>query len=672
MTMTTAETSSQELSREARWKVDEIDWVIEQFSKLTVRVKVFSPSKWAEERRYLPSSNTALPGWYRFAITPYLREIADCMSLDSPVREVSFMKGAQIGATVGVLENAIGYLIDHVKTAPVMFVTADADMAKTRLETNVIPMIQASGLEALIVSSDAGNKRKTGRTEKKIEWKGGGYMLPFGAQNANKLRSVSIQYLLNDEIDGWPLIVGRDGDPLQLVRARTQAYEQSRKILNISTPLLKGQSRIDERFRAGDRRRYYVRCLKCGFAQVLRWRTNDAQGVVGGVVWETDKGNVVADSVRYLCQNCQHSHTNDDKTKLLDPDNGAEWRPTANAATPNHRSYHLSALYSPPGMYSWAACVDSWREAWDDERARPHDLGKLQVFYNNTLGDAFELRGDRVKFEAVSGHRRSVYKFGEIPNAWAKEHCGSAVQVLTCAVDVHKDALKVAVFGWCRGRRSILIDYWTFEGDTSQLDDPGTWVELGKLIDDKRYTADDGQKYAIAVTFVDSGFNTDQVYNFCAQWTGGVFPIKGRESPPKTAAIKEFSEFTSALGTLAYGITVDLYKDRISSALRRSWDGLSLQPEWHFNAPVDVQDKQLRELTVEVKREKLDSLGKRIGFEWHRPSGAANELFDLSVYASCALDVLAWDFCCRSHEMPAVDWFFFFDECEKQGLFLCN
>jgi phage terminase large subunit GpA-like protein len=657
---------------ETRWLVDDLAWLDEQTARLTDNVEAFSPSRWAEAKRYLPASNTSQPGWYRFSVTPYLREIADCLSLDSSIREVSFMKGAQIGATVGVLENAIGYLIDHVKTAPVMFVTADAELAKTRLETSVIPMIQASKLEHLIRSSDEGNARKTGRTDKKIEWEGGGYILPYGAQNANKLRSVSIQYLLNDEIDGWPLIVGRDGDPLQLVKARTQAYEQSRKILNISTPSFKGQSRIDDRFRAGDQRRYFVRCLKCGFAQVMRWRTNDAQGLVGGIVWETERGHVVADSVRYLCQNCQHPHTNDDKARLLDPANGAEWRPSATSANPQHRSYHLSALYSPPGMYSWAACVEGWLEAWDEERARARDLGKLQVFYNNTLGEPFELRGDRVKFEAVSAHRRSAYKFGEVPNAWAKEHCGSAVLVLTASVDVHKDGLKVAVFGWTRGRRAILIDYHTFEGSTEQPDDPA-WTALTKLIEEKRYVADDGANYAVALTFIDSGFQTDRVYEFCSQWDqGGVFPIKGREYGPKNASVKEFSEFVSTLGTRAYGVTVDLYKDRWSAALRHGWDGQSLQPEGHFNAPLDATDKQLRELTVEVKREKLDSLGKRIGHEWHRPNGAANELWDCLVYASCALDVLAWDLCVRSHEKDSVDWFFFFDECEKQGLFLSD
>jgi phage terminase large subunit GpA-like protein len=122
-----------------------------------------------------------------------------------------------------------------------MMVTADADLANLRLSTNIIPMIQSSGLEHLIRSSDEGNTRKTGKTDKKLEWIGGGYLVPFGAQNANKLRSLSIQFLLRDEIDGWPDIVGKDGDPIKLSADRTAGYEETRKILDLSTPAIKGQ-----------------------------------------------------------------------------------------------------------------------------------------------------------------------------------------------------------------------------------------------------------------------------------------------------------------------------------------------------------------------------------------------------------------------------------------------
>ena len=76
-----------------------------------------------------------MPGFYTFKTFPYLREIIDCLSIQSPVREIAVKKGSQIGATVGILENAMGYFIAHVRTAPMMWVTSDNELAKIRLES---------------------------------------------------------------------------------------------------------------------------------------------------------------------------------------------------------------------------------------------------------------------------------------------------------------------------------------------------------------------------------------------------------------------------------------------------------------------------------------------------------------------------------------------------------
>jgi phage terminase large subunit GpA-like protein len=646
------------------------EWLAQRFDSLTSTMEPASPSAWAEQKRYLPPSVTPMPGPYRYEVAPYLREIVDCLSVDSPIREVSVMKGVQLGLTVGVLENAIGYFIDHVKTAPMMLVTADSELAKLRMESYITPMLQFSELDHLIKSSDETNTRKTGKTDKKIEWVGGGYLVPLGAQNANKLRSISIQVLLRDEIDGWPDVVGKDGDPIKLSTDRTTAYEQTRKIVDISSPLIKGASKIEQRFIAGDQRRYFVCCLSCGFAQTLRWsRANNETGEVSGIVWQTQNGRLVPDSVRYLCENCGHAHTNDDKTRLLSPEYGAQWLPTAEPQSPNHRSYHVNALYSPVGMQSWTACVYHWLEAWDPEANRPRDLGKLQVFYNNVLGESFELRGEKLRFENVSSHRRSEYRYGEVPNKFAAQFCGGPVLLLTCAVDVHKDCLKVSVKGWCRDRRAILIDYQTLEGNTELLDDAGTWGMLRDFIEQRQYTADDDKKYRIRFTLIDSGFLTDQVYQFCAEYDVGVAPVKGQHPSPKTVRMPEFSTFTTPNGLTAYGATVDMYKDRWSAALRRGWDGESMQPIGHFNAPIDITDKQLKELTAEVKREKIEkSTGKRIGFEWHRTAGVANELWDLLIYNNVALDLIAWN-ASKQWGFEFTNWPAFWDECEHNKLY---
>lgn len=645
------------------------EWLAQQFDALPDEHIVIRPSEWAETHRYLPSSVTSLPGFYRFEVAPYLREILDCLSIDSPVREVVVQKGAQIGATVGVLENAIGYVIDHVRTAPCMLVTADAELAKLRVDSYIIPMLQFSGLDDLIRSSDEKNPRKTGRTDKKLEWLGGGFLVPFGAQNANKLRSISIQFLLRDEVDGWPDVVGKDGDPMKLVADRTAAYEGSRKILDISTPLLKNSSKIAARYKQGDQRYYYVCCLHCGHPQVLRWRRVDRDGVITGLTWQLDDvGRLVPDSVRYLCERCQHPHTNDDKTRLLSPDHGAEWRASAEPVSPDIRSYHISALYSPVGMQTWAACVHKWLEAWDERANRPLDLGKLQVFYNNVLGEPFEMRGEKVRFESVSGHRRPWYHYGEIPNVMAAQIAGSHVLLLTCQVDVHKDNLAVAVMGWCRDRRVFLVDYARYEGDTEQLDDPGTWGRLRELIESKEYKADDGKLYRVALTLVDSGYNADTVYRFAGEYESGVYPVKGRDSAPQRD--REFTEFATPMGTTAYLITVNPYKDRWSAALRREWNGQDIQPVGHFNAPVNATDKQLRELTAETKAERVDrTTGQRLGWEWHRPSGAANELWDLLVYGNAALDLLAHGLCRNQLELEAVDWSIVWTHFEQHRLY---
>lgn len=646
------------------------EWLAERFESLTTRVVALKPSEWAEKHRYLPQAATPKPGFYRFRVTPYLREILDCLGIDSPVREVALMKGVQIGATVGILENALGYLISHVKKSPAMLLTADAELAKIRLNSSILPMLRHSGLDGLIQSSDTRNSRKTGQTEQMLEWVGGGFCLLFGAKNADKMRSVPIEDLLRDECDAYPMVVGRDGDPMKLSADRTAAYESTRKILDISTPTIRGQSRIHERFLRGDQRRYFVRCLKCNAPQTLRWeRTNKDTGEVTGIHWETLEGNIVPDSVRYLCKECGHPHTNEDKTRLLAPEHGAEWRPTAVPVDPTCRSYHLSALYSPPGMQSWATAAAKWTEAWDRERGQPRDVAKLQVFYNNQLGEPFRMTGSSVRFEAVSSHRRAEYHFGQIPNRWAEKFCGSVVLLVVCTVDVHADNLAVSVIGWCRDKRSILIDYTRFKGNTERLDDADTWGRLRTLIETKVYVADDGKTYPIQLTLIDSGYRADDVYTFCSEYASAVFPVKGRDAT-QAANLREFSEFKTPNGQVGYGVTVDFYKDRLSSALRRSWDGVSLQPPGHFNAPLDATDKQLKELTVETKREKVDNkTGQRLGFFWHRPSGADNELWDCLVYGSAGLDLIAHDVCVKQLERESVNWHEFFSILETQRPF---
>lgn len=635
---------------------------------------LLSPSEWAETRRYLPSQTTARPGPFSWDPTPYWREPLDCMSQESGVHFVAIQKGAQVAATVGVLENVIGYYAEHVRTMPVLFFTADDGLAKLRMDVNIVPMFQSSGFDDIIQSNDTMRKGKQGLTNTKIEWAGGGYLIPLGAINEAKQRSLSAPILLRDEASGWPLVVGRDGDPMKTTETRTNSYELTRKILDLSTPTIVGTDVISKRFALGDQRYYFVPCIHCGEKQVLRFRgTNKETGLIYGLNWETEQTEtgrtVVSGSVRYTCKHCAGDMVNEHKALIMPQ---GEWRPTARPSQPDFRSYHISALYAPSFARTWEAIARAWVEAWDDEENRHKDIEKLQVFYNNDLGEPFEARTDKLKAHQVSPHKRAAYRSGELPMAHAMERAGGPIEIITMAVDVQEKWLAVKVMAWApsadsAGYNAYMVEYIVIEGDCTSPDSQA-WEDLAELIDAKTYSAG-GRDFRIAITMVDASYLSDTVYSFCGQWDAGVYPLRGRDKPLKGSRIKEFDMLQNATGVRYCAVTVDLYKDRWSHALARQWNGLGTLPRNTWSAPIDIEDKTLNHLTVEYKCQQKDpKSGKVLGTYWHRPNNARQELWDLLMYNTAALEMVAYDVCEQMAGIDALVWPEFW-ALAKEGLY---
>lgn len=645
----------------------ERDWLLARFESLPTTKTTISPSEWAEKKRYLPRSVTPKAGFYRFKHTPFLREIVDCFSPESPVREVAFRKPTQIGATVGVGENMIGYAIEHVKHVPIMLITATDKMAEKRMNSYIMPMLNHSQMMHLIASSDTSNNQKTGKTKDLLQWIGGGSLFVMGAQSPAKMRSESVQWLIRDELNSWPGSSKTDGGLLELSQSRTDAFVKDRKIFDISSPTLKDAPGIDQRVEQGDKRRYHVHCIGCNQPQTLKWFvTNKETGERAGIVWEMNAdGTLDQESVRYACEFCGYEHRNEDLVYWY-RDDGAHcyWEATKVPIHPNFRSYVLNALYST--LKPWHTCVQEYLQCWDVATNKPKNQQTAQVFWNNVLGRSYEILGAGLDRQVVSKHRRSEYKYGEVPNRFAMQATASKIHLLTCTVDVQHNHLKVAVIGWTRGERSFLIDYWTFGeaprrkgqkityiGDTTNPDDKSTWGRLDELLLSKTYTSDDGEVYGIKLCLVDSGAFTDTVYKYCLTFAHSVFPIKGQPMTAKSA-VRYYWPFANKLGQQAFNIQVDLYKNDWSSLLSVQWDRLGLQPIGHFNVPVDCTDEHLKELTVEKRVEKKDLRGVVIGHEWHRPHLSENALWDLIVYARAAIDILANDVCIVQNKLDKV------------------
>ena len=656
--------------------ISDNEWLYKSIGSIQETVKYDVPTVFNENKRIIPAGVSAKPGAIRFCRTPYLKEIIDCFDIDSPVREINLLKGVQIGWST-VIESGILYWIFHIGGTPVLYFTATQKIAANRIDSNIIPMINASGYSHMVASPDETSNRKTGKTKDKIFFSNGSSIMPIGAQSPEGMRDVVGKIIIKDEFSAWPDT--DDGDSDALTDSRAETFWRIRKICRGSTPTLEGSCKSYRAYLKGDQRLYMVNCLKCGYSQHLRWSgKNDQTNREYGIKWDyNDNMTLAMDSVRYLCFNCGHEHFDNDKIKWFSDDAGAHWEPTETPISEDIRSYKLPALYST--FAPWSKHVMKYLEAWDQKTKQVIHYDKYQVFYNNVLAEPFRDPGGKISTDAVDSNRRPEYSMGEIPNAYALQHTGSPILFLTCQVDVHKSNLAVMVMGWARNNICFVIDYWRFERDKQDEDcrneDHPVWDRLRDLIvsdeDKPKYRADDGKKYDILMTLVDCGDESySTVIRFCQEFDGGVFPVKGAAIMAKSRQVNEFAPFATKDNTRGYNVMVDHYKNRIARSLRREWiPDYGNQRTYTINFPGNISGKQLKEYAAESLREKKHPDGS-ITHYWHRVSGRENEAFDLTVYGFAAVDIIAWTLCLSSPlNLETVDWDMFWDFIETNELY---
>jgi len=646
------------------------DWLESEINGLTEHIEHKTPVEYNQDTRYLPRAVTPRSGYLDLDLTPYWIEPLNNFDSFHDMREQAVKKGVQVANNTLGIESPIFYVAGHLRAFPTMFVTADKELATGRVEANIIPMFQQSGLN-IFQTSDIDNPNKTGKTRNLLQWKGGGFCVPLGAKNPDKARMWSIMWLWLDEIDTFPESLGRDGDPIQLFKDRCAAFWESRKIGMGGTPLLKGSSHIDKQYERGDQRQYMCRCLKCGFPQPLRWGGENKE-IKGkefkyGFQWDyTSKGKLDIHSVRYVCRNCAEPHQDNIKDKFINKDN-CYWEPTADPVEPGLYSYHMPSMLSR--IQPWYKCVGAWLDAYN-KNGKVKSISKLQVFYNNILGESFEIIGEKFTFQRMSGHRRLFYKKGEIPNNEIEKYCPSGIMFLVMTVDVHDNFLAIGVFGFTIGGNPWVVERKNVRDESEKgcsfLESP-TWAEVQRMIDEQEYTADDGKVYRIAITLIDSGHFERTVSEFCSGWDSGVHPIKGDSISDKR--LNQFKDLKTSSQGGGFLIAVDAYKDQMAPVLRRDW-----QPEFgdqgthQLNCPLDTTDDEIKELTREYKRErKLANGNKKL--EWFCSKGARNEFWDLLIYAMAAYEILAYLTCKNNLELFETDWGEFWEYVEDSGIF---
>lgn len=537
-------------------------------------------SEWADAERRLSSEASAEPGRWRTDRAPYQRGILDSIN-DPSVKMVVVMSSAQVGKTEFLL-NMIGYHVDY-DPAPILLLQPTVDMAQAFSKDRLAPMVRDTpALKAKVSDSKA---KDSGNTILHKTFPGG-HITMAGANSPASLASRPIRILLADEVDRYPISAGAEGDPFNLAKKRTTTFWNS-KVVAVSTPTVKGASRIEALYEDSTQEQYCLPCPACGEYQPLKWR------------------NIIFESCCHACEECGTESTQDEWLN-----HAGQW--IAQNEHSSVRGFHLNELVSP--WRRWSDVIADFKQA----KKSPETL---KTFVNTSLGETWEEEGETVDSTGLLA-RREDYP-ADVPE--------NAV-VLTAGVDVQDDRLEVEVFGWAEGEESWSIDHRVVRGDPSQS---AVWSDLDNILDG-RYQHESGAELHIAATCIDSGgHHTQQVYDYCkTRKHRRVFAIKGvgGAGRPIVSAPSKKRTGRSKRQVDLFTVGVDDAKGLIYSRLRICEPG----PGYcHF--PLERDEEYFAQLTAEKVVTKFVR-----GFprkEWVK-TRARNEALDLRVYGLAALRIL--------------------------------
>ncbi|WP_080494105.1 phage terminase large subunit family protein [Burkholderia ubonensis] len=560
------------------------------------------PSQWAEANLKIPAGNS-VPGMIRFDNAPYQRGMIDAI-VEPGIRRVSYMTGAQLGKTT-VQQGITGYFIEHDPRSQIFIQPTQGDV-QTFQETKLRPMLDANPKIAKRMAKARG---RDGANNSRIISYIGGWLMFGWAGSPRTLRGRSAPVTQADEVDGMTADTG-EGDPLELLAQRAATFGDLQLRTESSTPTIKGESRIETSFLAGDQRRFYVPCPDCGEQQYLKWSQ---------VLWngrDNLEGDQDPDSARYVCEHCGSLWDDGQRVAAIRTaeSKGGGWK----AAKPfkGHASFHA------PEMLSTFRKLREIVQSYLDKLA----AGDLQSFVNVSLAETFEETAEKADPESLY-NRREVYA-ATVPMHGL---------YLTAGVDMQPDRLEVEIVAWGLFERSWSVAYRVLWGDPLAGD---VWDDLDDLLAEE-WQHESGAMLKVQATCVDTGGNkgyTQSAYEYVRARSGRrIFAIKG--VPGWGRAIVEKPQRKQS-GKRSR--KVDLFLVGVDEAKRVVMRRLALLKDEPGYCRFPVDDDHGEDYFKQLTAEKLVTKFVR-GFpvrEWHKPEKARNEALDCRVYALAALKIM--------------------------------
>lgn len=541
-------------------------------------------SEWAETYRVLDSRSSAMPGAWANSMTPYLVGVMDEFN-NYETEEIIFCKPTQVGGTEA-LQNMIGYIVMQ-EPAPTMIVYPTDVQAKSLSENRLQPMMNAT--------PELRKRIRDGSSVLELQFEGM-YLTLVGSNSPSSLASKPIRFLMMDEVDKYPGASNKEADPIKLARERTKTFH-NKKIYITSTPTLKNGHIWKAKENADIEKHFFVPCPHCG---------EYIEFVFSNIRFPNDEGMTYVDRAEfatYVCQKCGGIITDNDKHNMLKL---GEWRVVRhNTEYARTVAFWINTLYSP--FVRWADIAKEFLLSKDDPEA-------FQNFVNSWLAEPWEDTKLKTSAELVLERQTELPAY-TVPS-WAK--------MLTAGVDVQENSL-----------------YWTIRawGDflTSQNIAHGQALSFGEIeqVMNAEYCTPEGEPMLVRLCLVDSGDQTDMVYDFCVMNSEWALPVKGSShaqlSHYKLSKINR--EGSRADGMTLVLVDGDKYKDMIAGRMQKP----NGKGSWM------VYDGCDEEYAMQVTAEHKVSVRKNgvVRQVWQQKSSHGdNHYLDTEVYCLAAADIL--------------------------------
>lgn len=563
-------------------KLAKADWLLDAL-RACKPPDTMTVTQFADSYRLLDRENSKP---FNSALTPYIIGVQDAFT-DQEIEQLWFVKPTQVGGTRAIF-NMIAYIIAQ-DPDDTMVVYPTLELALYNSKNRIQPMILNSPvLRVLYLERES--------TDLELHFSNGMILVLAGANSAASLASRPIRYLFLDEVDKYPACAGVEADPIKLATERTKTFPHNRKIVGTSTPTFR-TGNVWKYMEAADQvRRYFAPCPHCGhlqefcFAQ-LHW-PKDANA--------TDAG----ESSWYQCVSCKGRITDPLKPTMV---RDGHWQ-VVEQRNPGSRmtAFHLNTFPSP-----WVRFGDIAREFLASKES-PEDL---QNFINSWLAEPWENTVAKTSSDLVM-ERTTEYPEGVIPDQ---------AQLLTGGVDYQPIQ---GLWYWTIRAWGPLLTSWNVAHGVAH-----SWAAIEQVMNTP-WRKRSGEEMLVNLCAIDSGDETEAVYDFCASNMEWAIPVKGSSvalQTPYTQAVIDKTN-SRAYGMRRVNVNTQYYKDMIAGRLNRP----NGSGAWMVHADCDREYAQ--QVTAEQKV-KVRKNGREVDVWQPKTTHAANHYLDAEVYAACAADL---------------------------------